>query len=184
MPAVTKNNSMAHTMSAVPCSSSESSDQPFSYRIGGVDLIDSPLLELGTKVLMSRGTRQPYFVRLPSSPASISMHPPALQTYFSNPGTLSRFYRCDFEGCGKDFKSPWHLQSHNKHHSHERNYNCVVPSCGAKFQRRPDLLRHCKSVHAKTEDRTIACVCGKSFGRLDSLRRHQNKICPSVTQSM
>ncbi|KAI8613109.1 hypothetical protein BC830DRAFT_1066932, partial [Chytriomyces sp. MP71] len=80
------------------------------------------------------------------------------------------------------FKSAWHLQSHSKHHSNERDFNCDLPSCGAKFQRRHDLLRHLKSVHSKTEDRTITCVCGKSFGRLDSLRRHQVKICPYTKQ--
>ncbi|KAI8840640.1 hypothetical protein BJ741DRAFT_595832 [Chytriomyces cf. hyalinus JEL632] len=88
----------------------------------------------------------------------------------------TKLYPCTHEGCKQEFKTQWHLLSHQNCHSQTRSFSCLL--CPLSFARKHDLTRHQRSVHAAKEGApTFLCeTCEKGFGRVDSLRRHR-KVC-------
>ncbi|ORY53745.1 hypothetical protein BCR33DRAFT_711106 [Rhizoclosmatium globosum] len=106
----------------------------------------------------------------PSSPAHSS------NSEDSHP---TKKFHCDWEGCGRYFKTAWHLQSHMRHHTNLRSFGCT--DCTLSFTRKHDLLRHARTVHAgKDSEPQYSCkACLKKFGRVDSLKRHL-RLCKEL----
>ncbi|KAI9332783.1 hypothetical protein BDR26DRAFT_868891 [Obelidium mucronatum] len=130
----------------------------------------------------SVSSRMHFFKVTDSSEASSARihtnnNPPSIaSSSSSSKGIGNNRHICTWDGCGKAFKTHWHLLSHSNSHTNVKLFNCGV--CELSFARKHDLSRHERSVHAvKAGAHVFACqVCGKGFGRVDSMKRHV-KIC-------
>ncbi|KAF9243099.1 hypothetical protein BU15DRAFT_86518 [Melanogaster broomeanus] len=64
-------------------------------------------------------------------------------------GELGRDWKCDFTGCGKDFKSKKALTTHhNVVHLGQRNHVCPHPHCNSAFGYKHLLERHLAKIHS------------------------------------
>jgi hypothetical protein len=82
--------------------------------------------------------------------STASLQPPALP----NPkGTkrkqsLKKRFRCNIDGCLKDFSTSGHLTRHSKIHSGEKPHICPLLGCDSRFSRKDNMLQHF-AVHKK-----------------------------------
>ncbi|KDQ50548.1 hypothetical protein JAAARDRAFT_42006 [Jaapia argillacea MUCL 33604] len=111
-------------------------------------------------------------------------------------GELGRDWRCEVEGCGKDFKSKQALTTHtNVTHLGRRDHCCPHTSCDATFGYKHLLQRHLAKKHAASpsqsssdgddEDREdeqgmmdIDTITGKSYLTHHSLAKSNTLQCP------
>lgn len=90
---------------------------------------------------------------------------------------VKRRYRCDREGCGKEYSSVLSYRKHAAIHSAEDgNLECTI--CGKKFQNKEEIVLHLK-IHAGSRtvktpaDRKYRCDhCDRSFFTGKDVRRH------------
>ncbi|KAJ3777001.1 transcription factor iiia [Lentinula raphanica] len=69
-------------------------------------------------------------------------------------GELGRDWKCDEEGCGKDFKSSKALGVHHKVvHLGRRDFKCTREECGATFGYKHLLQRHVARLHCRNSDK-------------------------------
>ncbi|KIY53380.1 hypothetical protein FISHEDRAFT_7965, partial [Fistulina hepatica ATCC 64428] len=72
-------------------------------------------------------------------------------------GELGRDWKCDVEGCGKDFKSKSALTTHNNvTHVGRRDFVCAEEGCGRAFGHKHLLQRHQAKLHAPQANETGA----------------------------
>ncbi|TFK62256.1 transcription factor iiia [Pluteus cervinus] len=63
-------------------------------------------------------------------------------------GEIGRDWKCEVEGCGKDFKSKKAFSTHNRvTHLGRRDFACSQPECGATYGYKHLLQRHSAKVH-------------------------------------
>ncbi len=84
-------------------------------------------------------------------------------------------YKCDFEGCGKEFSDASNLRSHKFTHTGEKPYKCTYEGCGAAFTQVTSLSFH-KRRH--TGEKPFLCNyegCGAAFVESSDFTRHKRR---------
>jgi len=90
----------------------------------------------------------------------------------SNTHTGERYFICDFEGCNKLFSQSNHLKRHYNMHTGERPYKCNFEGCNKAFSQSLDLKKH-YNIH--TGERPYICNfegCNKAFSSNSNLIPH------------
>ncbi|KAH8110757.1 hypothetical protein DFH11DRAFT_1859986 [Phellopilus nigrolimitatus] len=73
-------------------------------------------------------------------------------------GEVGREWKCEEEGCVKDFKSKRALTTHvNVKHLRRRDFVCTVDACGSSFGYKHLLQRHVARMHAPEETAQESC---------------------------
>ncbi|KAI8678810.1 hypothetical protein NCS55_00603400 [Fusarium keratoplasticum] len=91
-----------------------------------------------------------------------------------NSHTNSRPFKCQYEGCDKDYIEDKHLKQHIKAvHTLERKHVCPKEGCGKSFVTGTRLKRH-QAVH-EGEERFRCKDCGQSFRKKETLNKHVRK---------
>ena len=71
-------------------------------------------------------------------------------------------YICDWDNCGKRFRSKPHLDAHKNIHT-GRRFQCDWPNCGKSFMRKYNLVEH-RKLHSSTNPNLCEYPnCGKYF---------------------
>ena len=65
-----------------------------------------------------------------------------------NHGRKGEIFKCEFEGCVKDFTNPALLRNHMRTHTDERPFSCLY--CNCNFKAKFHMENHSKR-HTKTE---------------------------------
>ena len=90
-----------------------------------------------------------------------------LTTHMTSHST-EKLFVCDFEDCGKKYKSKSELQMHNRLHTGERPYVCEF--CGYSAVGRQKLMRHLRT---HTQERNYSCqYCSYKAQNSTHLHRH------------
>ena len=69
-----------------------------------------------------------------------------------NHGRKGQIFKCEFEGCVKDFTNPALLRNHIRTHTDERPFSCTY--CNCSFKAKFHMENHSKR-HTKTEGRSF-----------------------------
>jgi len=81
-------------------------------------------------------------------------------------------YICEWDNCGKRFRSKPHLDAHKNIHT-GRRFQCDWPNCGKSFMRKYNLVEH-RKLHSSVNPNVCEYQnCGKFFSSKYSLMRHQ-----------
>ncbi|CAG2117191.1 unnamed protein product, partial [Medioppia subpectinata] len=71
-------------------------------------------------------------------------------------------YVCEWENCGKRFRSRPHLDAHKNIHT-GRRFSCDWPNCGKSFMRKYNLVEH-RKLHSSVNPNVCEFAnCGKFF---------------------
>ncbi|CAG2172830.1 unnamed protein product [Oppiella nova] len=82
-------------------------------------------------------------------------------------------YICEWDNCGKRFRSRPHLDAHKNIHT-GRRFPCDWPNCGKSFMRKYNLVEHTKLHSSVNPNVCDFHNCGKFFSSKYSLMRHQS----------
>ncbi|XP_054161792.1 zinc finger protein 729-like [Oppia nitens] len=93
---------------------------------------------------------------------------------------LNRTYRCRYEGCNKQFKSPVNVANHMKHH--EKPVKCTEPGCTYRCLNNAKLRIHQYS-HLPESAKPFVCQiqdCSKGFNSDQAMTEHQLRVHPAA----
>lgn len=80
-------------------------------------------------------------------------------------------FKCEVDGCGKEFRQRAHLHTHTRSHTGERPFVCPFEGCHKYFSQRCNLRTHIRS---HTGERPYKCsFCGRAFSQQGNMRHHQ-----------
>jgi uncharacterized Zn-finger protein len=72
---------------------------------------------------------------------------PAVFVADYRPEPRERKYKCNIQGCGKEFDRNSNLNAHLKTHGDRTLLVCEMEGCERTFNRRADMSRHIRTVH-------------------------------------
>ncbi|GJE86014.1 transcriptional repressor, putative [Phanerochaete sordida] len=98
-------------------------------------------------------------------------------------GEIGRDWKCDIDGCTKDFKSKKALTNHrNVNHLGRRDFICHHESCGRAFGYKHLLQRHLSKIHkAATTDEDISADDSEAGGAAREPLRPQGVRVDDIT---
>lgn len=80
-------------------------------------------------------------------------------------------FKCEVDGCHKEFRQRAHLHTHMRSHTGERLFFCPFKGCHKYFSQRCNFRTH---VRSHTGERPYKCsFCGKAFSQQGNMRHHQ-----------
>ncbi|XP_066922987.1 uncharacterized protein [Clytia hemisphaerica] len=103
---------------------------------------------------------------------------PNIQDIESNIVVNTKFYKCDFEKCDKQFQSPYRLRLHSRTHAGAlaaETIVCVEEGCGKRFATDADLQKHSK-LHVGQKDFICEVAgCKKEYTTAHHLKVHKRQ---------